>query len=90
MMRRIKLLISGRVQGVYFRYFTQKKAKQLGVNGFARNLPDGRVEIVAEADHEQINQLIEWSHKGPITARVDQVEFIDIEIDEVFTTFEIR
>ena len=90
MTRRIKLLISGRVQGVYFRYFTQKKAKQLGVNGFARNLPDGRVEIVADADHEPINQLIEWSHKGPVTARVDQVEFVDIEIDEVFTTFEIR
>ena len=90
MMRRIKLLISGRVQGVYFRYFTQKKAKQLGVNGFARNLLDGRVEIVAEGDHEPINQRIEWSHKEPITARVDQVEFVDIEIDEVFTTFEIR
>jgi acylphosphatase len=90
MMRRVKILVSGRVQGVYFRMFTQKKAKQLGVLGCARNLPDGRVEIIAEADHGSIEKLIKWSHKGPVTARVDHVEIDDLESNDVFTSFEIR
>jgi acylphosphatase len=70
--------------------FTQKKAKQLEIKGFVRNLPDGRVEIIAEADHVSIEQLIQWCHKGPITARVDQVDIIELETDEAFTAFEIR
>ena len=90
MMRSIRLLISGRVQGVYFRMFAQKKAKQLGVKGYAKNLADGRVEIIAEAHNSSIEQLIKWSYKGPITARVDEVEISEWPIDEQFTTFEIR
>ncbi len=58
MLRRVKLLVSGRVQGVYFRMFTQKKAKQLGINGYVRNLEDGRVEIVAEAESELLDKII--------------------------------
>lgn len=90
MIRRIRLQVSGRVQGVYFRMFTQKKAKQLDIKGFVRNLPDGRVEIIAEADHVSIEKLIQWCQKGPITARVDQVDMIELEMDEAFTAFEIR
>jgi len=90
MMRSIRLLISGRVQGVYFRLFAQKKAKQLGVKGYAKNLADGRVEIIAEADNSSIEQLIKWSYKGRITARVDEVEISEWPIHEQFTTFEIR
>ena len=90
MMRRVKILVSGRVQGVYFRMFTQNKAKQFGVKGHARNLPDGRVEIIAEADNGSIEKLIQWCHKGPVTARVDDVEINELEADGVLTTFEIR
>ncbi len=90
MIRRVRLQVSGRVQGVYFRMFTQKKARQLEIKGFVRNLPDGRVEIIAEADHSSVEQLIQWCHKGPITARVDQVDIIELETDEAFTAFEIR
>jgi len=90
MMRRVKILVSGRVQGVYFRMFTQNKAKRFGIKGCARNLADGRVEIIAEADHSSIEQLIKWCRKGPITARVDHVEIIELEFDEVFTVFEIK
>jgi len=90
MMRRVKILVSGRVQGVYFRMFTQNKAKQFGVKGHARNLPDGRVEIIAEADKNSIEKLIKWCHKGPVTARVDDVDIIELESDEVLTSFEIR
>ncbi|MDD1638508.1 MAG: acylphosphatase [Methylococcaceae bacterium] len=89
-MRRVKILVSGRVQGVYFRMFTQNKAKHLGIKGCARNLPDGRVEIIAEADTGSIEKLIKWCHKGPATARVDQVEITELEPDQVFTSFEIR
>lgn len=90
MIRKVRLQVSGRVQGVYFRMFTQKKARQLEIKGFVRNLPDGRVEIIAEADHASVEQLIQWCHKGPITARVDQVDIIELETDEAFTAFEIR
>jgi acylphosphatase len=90
MMRRVKILVSGRVQGVYFRMFTQNKAKQIGIKGCARNLPDGRVEIIAEADHGGIEKFIKWCHKGPVTARVDDVKIIELEPDEALTTFEIR
>ncbi len=89
MLRRVKLLVSGRVQGVYFRMFTQKKAKQLGINGYVRNLEDGRVEIVAEAEADLLDKMIAWAHKGPITARVDQVESEDLLVDEAFTSFDI-
>lgn len=90
MIRGVKLLISGRVQGVYFRLFAQKKAKQLGIKGYAKNLVDGRVEIMAQADNSKIESFIKWSNKGPITARVDEVEVSEWPIEEQFTTFEIR
>ena len=83
MIRGVKLLISGRVQGVYFRLFAQKKAKQLGIKGYAKNLVDGRVEIMAQADNSSIESFIEWSNKGPITARVDEVEVSEWPIDNV-------
>lgn len=89
-MRKVKILVSGRVQGVYFRLFTQNKAKQLGVKGSAKNLADGRVEIIAEADSTVIEKFIRWCHKGPITARVDHVEVAELPHDEALSGFEIR
>jgi len=90
MMRRVKILVSGRVQGVYFRVFTQNKAKHFAIKGSVRNLQDGRVEIIAEAELEIMEKFIKWCHKGPITARVDQLEITDIEADEELTVFEIK
>ncbi len=90
MMRRVKVLVSGRVQGVYFRLFTQNKAKHFAVRGSVRNLPDGRVEIIAEAEHVTIEKFIKWCHKGPVTARVDHVEIIELQADEILTGFEIK
>jgi len=89
-MRRVKILVSGRVQGVYFRLFTQNKAKHFAIKGSVRNLPDGRVEIIAEAEHLTIDKFIKWCHKGPVTARVDHVEITDLQADEVLTGFEIK
>jgi acylphosphatase len=90
MMRRVKILVSGRVQGVYFRLFTQNKAKHFSINGHTRNLADGRVEIIAEADAMTIEKFIKWCHKGPATARVDHVEITELPADEELTSFEIK
>jgi acylphosphatase len=86
-MRRVKIVVAGRVQGVYFRYFTENKAKELAILGSVRNLDDGRVEIIAQADHGTLDDFIRWCHKGPITARVDNVEISDLEFEEALTAF---
>lgn len=88
-MRRVKILVSGRVQGVYFRVFTQNKAKHFGLKGTVRNLPDGRVEIIAEAEHPVMEKFIKWCHKGPVTARVDNVEIDELPIGEELLGFKI-
>jgi acylphosphatase len=80
-MRRVKILVSGRVQGVYFRYFTERKAEEMGVVGSVKNLDTGHVEIIAEADDETLNAFIRWCHKGPITARVDSVDISELAGD---------
>jgi acylphosphatase len=88
--RKVKILVSGRVQGVYFRFFTQNKANHFSIKGSAKNLSDGRVEIVAEAENMIIEKFIQWCHKGPITARVDHIEIIELQHDESLTSFEIK
>ncbi len=90
MIRKVKILVSGRVQGVYFRLFTQNKAKHFAIKGSVRNLSDGRVEIIAEAENLAIEKFIKWCNRGPITARVDKVEITELEHEESLTTFEIK
>lgn len=89
MQRRVKIVVSGRVQGVYFRMFTQNKAKHFAIQGTVRNLPDGRVEIIAEAEQSQLDKLIKWCHRAPITARVTNVEVLDVPINDVLEGFKI-
>jgi acylphosphatase len=90
MSRTVKILISGRVQGVYFRRFTKNKAQVLGVKGTVRNREDGRVEIIVQAEADILEPFIKWCHKGPITARVDHVELSEIPMNtDEFTSFEI-
>lgn len=82
MSRTVKIQITGRVQGVYFRRFTQKKAHGLGIKGTVRNMEDGRVEIIAHAEASILEPFIQWCYKGPITARVDHVELIEFQAHE--------
>jgi acylphosphatase len=72
--QRITVLISGRVQGVGYRYFTRKKAFELGLAGYAENLPDGRVEVIAEGEKTSLEHLIHHLRQGPRGARVDHVD----------------
>lgn len=73
-MERAHLLISGRVQGVGYRYSTLNAAKRVGgLTGWVRNLDDGRVEAVVEGPREKIEELIRWARQGPPAARVSDV-----------------
>ena len=69
-----RYLVSGRVQGVGFRYFTQDQAEREGVHGRVRNLPDGRVEVEAEGDEETLARFEAALWRGPSHARVEHVE----------------
>ena len=74
---RFHLLISGRVQGVLFRQGARAKALELGLTGFAKNLIDGKVEIVIEGPKEKVKEFIEWTNNGPGLARVNNVEMAE-------------
>ncbi|GMQ89868.1 MAG: acylphosphatase [Gammaproteobacteria bacterium] len=84
-----RYLVSGKVQGVFFRASTQDTARQLQLRGFARNLPDGRVEVVACGDESSLRQLEAWLWKGPAYACVDGVVAQEIAA-RAFTDFEAR
>lgn len=66
----MRILVSGRVQGVGYRFFARSKAEALGIRGFVRNLPDGRVEAVAVGPADQVNQFVAELRAGPIGGRV--------------------
>ena len=68
-----RFIVSGRVQGVWYRGSTQQQAKNLGISGYARNLSDGNVEVVACGADEKINELRTWLRQGPNNAKVNDV-----------------
>jgi len=68
-------IISGKVQGVYFRASTKKKAVQLHLTGHAKNLSDGTVEVMAQGTHDGIEQLLKWLQRGPVLAKVNHVDW---------------
>jgi acylphosphatase len=72
-MVRVGLIIEGRVQGVFYRAYTQKEAQNYQITGYVRNLPNGDVEVIAEGEEKAIKKLIEWCSKGPSYAYVKKV-----------------
>jgi acylphosphatase len=84
------VFVSGKVQGVYFRATTRKTAERLGVDGWVRNLPDGRVEAVVEADEDALEEMFQYLHEGPERARVEGVEVEDAPERGPFDGFEVR
>ncbi len=88
-MVRYRVLVSGRVQGVFFRDTCRRVAEQHGVSGWVRNLPDGRVEAVFEGPAEQVSRLVQWSHEGPRSAMVEDVH-VAAEPPEGLHGFRIR
>jgi acylphosphatase len=82
--------VSGRVQGVFYRASTRQKAAELGCNGYARNLPDGRVEVLIVAEPAATQSLIDWLWHGPPGAHVANVEVTEVAIDAPPRGFSIR
>ncbi len=73
-MARARVVIEGRVQGVFFRASTRDEARALGLRGWVRNLPDGRVEALFEGEQPAVEQMVGWCHKGPPYAYVHRVQ----------------
>jgi acylphosphatase len=89
-MTRVHIVVTGKVQGVYFRQSTRQQALALGVSGWVRNRSDGSVEMVAEGSVSAIDRLAEWCGSGPGMARVDSVERVDEEPVGIPEGFDVR
>ena len=90
MKKNVNVLISGRVQGVWFRSSTKQKAEQLGVTGWVRNTKDGRVEAIFEGEENSVKSLIEWCHHGPPLAKIEKVEVRNQNCTNGFDDFSIK
>jgi acylphosphatase len=89
-MRRVRVVISGLVQGVFFRAYTKDEAERLGLTGWVRNLPDGRVEALFEGQEEAIEKMIQWCHQGSPASVVTKVEVAEEPWTGEFKDFKIR
>ncbi len=87
-MKTIRVYIRGIVQGVFFRKFLEEKASELNIRGFARNLNDGRIEVVIEGRDEKVNEMLEACKQGPAHAHVDDVQFQELK-HQGFKSFKI-
>jgi acylphosphatase len=87
---RAHVLVSGKVQGVFFRANTKDLAKKLGLKGWVRNTEDGNVECIFEGEKEKIEEMIDFVRKGPPGARVEDVEIKWEEFRNEFEDFRIR
>ncbi|MEO0091767.1 MAG: acylphosphatase [candidate division WOR-3 bacterium] len=86
---RVHIIVSGRVQGVFFRDFTRRKAQSLGLTGWVRNTDDGNVEIVAEGEKDKLDKLIEAVKIGPASAIVKDCQVKRQECTNEFQDFQI-
>lgn len=77
-MIRKRAIVHGRVQGVGYRYNARSEASRLGVGGYARNRPDGAVEVEVEGDEASVTRMLDWLRRGPRFAKVDSVDVSDV------------
>jgi len=87
---RARAIVSGRVQGVWFRGATRKRAVELGLTGWVRNLPDGRVEALFEGEASRVEAALAFVERGPRAARVSAVEVVRGEATGEFEAFVVR
>jgi acylphosphatase len=90
MKTRAHVIVSGKVQGVFFRATTKKEAESLSVKGWARNLPDGNVEAVFEGEEDVVNMLVDFVKHGSSRAKVSNVDLTWETYTGVFKTFSIK
>ena len=87
---RVHVYVSGRVQGVFYRSNTRRKALELGLTGWVRNLPDGRVEAIVEGEENRVDELIQWCRRGSPSAAVTGLEVERETPTGEFATFGVR
>ncbi len=87
---RVRVVISGLVQGVFFRHYTRKSAINYGLSGWVKNRPDGRVEALLEGTEAQVAMMLEWCRIGPPSAQVTDVAVFREKATGEFTDFQIR
>jgi len=90
MTSRVHVVISGRVQGVWFRATTKQKAEQLGLAGWVRNTSDGNVEAVFEGEENCVQKILDWCHHGPPFSKVENVEVKNESPTNGFDSFSIK
>ena len=78
--RAVRIVVRGRVQGVWYRAHTETRARELGLSGTVQNLPDGTVEIVAEGDASDVDRLVEWTWTGSPLSEVSEVEVNELPV----------
>ena len=88
--KRVHVFISGRVQGVFFRYSTYRRARKLGLTGWVRNLRDGRVEAVFQGEESTVQEMLSWTRRGPVFAKVEDLKITFEDYCDEFKDFEIR
>ena len=86
----VRVVVHGRVQGVFFRDFTCREAGKLGLRGYVRNCPDRTVECVLEGEEQNIDKMIDWLHKGSPMAAVSRVDIREEMVKPGFSNFEVR
>ncbi len=89
-MKTVRVIISGRVQGVCFRMETERAAERIGVNGWVRNRRDGTVEALFQGDAGAVDEMVQWCHKGPPLAVVQDVKVMEAPFQEGLLGFSIR
>ena len=86
---RVRLFVTGKVQGVFFRQSLKVMAKKNDIFGWVKNLKDGRVEAVLEGNEENVSRLVEWAHGGPANARVEDVDIRNEKFTAEFSKFDV-
>jgi acylphosphatase len=87
--KRVRVRIHGRVQGVFFRAEARSRAESLGIAGWVRNAPDGSVEALFEGEPERVDSMVEWCRRGPSGAQVTEVEVFEEEAGQAERGFRV-
>ncbi len=88
--KRVRVVVYGHVQGVFFRETTRRKAAAFGVVGWVRNRPEGSVEAVFEGEPRLVDEMVAWCRRGPIGAEVDDVDAVEEPPQSELSRFEVR
>ena len=89
-MKTVRIIVSGRVQGIGFRYSARHQAAHLRVTGYVRNLPNGDVEIVAEGEDSAVDTMVQWAREGPTWAHVRNAQEEELPYQGEYRDFGVR